>query len=71
MNTTNQDLAETLPTESVPTRDREAPPQEESLTLGEVFREMVSELVECRELLLQLTLRDIRIRYKQAVMGFG
>ena len=32
---------------------------------------MVYELVEYRELLLQLTVRDIRIRYKQAVMGFG
>ncbi len=32
---------------------------------------MISELVEYRELLWQLTLRDIRIRYKQALMGFG
>ncbi|MFZ0945527.1 MAG: ABC transporter permease [Syntrophobacteraceae bacterium] len=35
------------------------------------FREMVQEVVEYRELLFQMTLRDVRIRYKQAVMGFG
>ncbi|MDH3349719.1 MAG: hypothetical protein OEM02_16655, partial [Desulfobulbaceae bacterium] len=29
------------------------------------------ELLQYRELLYQLTLRDIRIRYKQAVMGLG
>jgi ABC-type polysaccharide/polyol phosphate export permease len=34
------------------------------------LREMVQEIVEYRELLFQMTLRDIRIRYKQAVMGF-
>jgi ABC-type polysaccharide/polyol phosphate export permease len=33
--------------------------------------EMTRELIEHRELLLQMALRDIRIRYKQAVMGFG
>ena len=32
---------------------------------------MVSELGEYYELLLQMTLRDIRVRYKQAVMGFA
>lgn len=32
---------------------------------------LVSELVRHRELLLQLTRRDVRIRYKQAVMGIG
>ena len=35
------------------------------------LREIVSDLWQGRELLQQLTLRDIRIRYKQAVMGFG
>ena len=34
-------------------------------------REMVHELVEYRELLAQMTLRDLLLRYKQAVMGFG
>ncbi len=33
--------------------------------------QMVRELVRSRELLYQLTRRDITIRYKQAVMGFG
>jgi lipopolysaccharide transport system permease protein len=33
--------------------------------------EMIRELVHYRELLWQLVLRDIRIRYKQAVMGLG
>jgi ABC-2 type transport system permease protein/lipopolysaccharide transport system permease protein len=33
--------------------------------------EMLHEQVEYRELLYQMTLRDIRVRYKQAVMGFG
>lgn len=32
---------------------------------------MVRELVRARELLYQLTRRDVTIRYKQAVMGFG
>ena len=38
--------------------------------LGEV-REIVSDLWHARDLLAQLTLRDIRLRYKQAVMGFA
>jgi ABC-type polysaccharide/polyol phosphate export permease len=32
---------------------------------------MLGEQVEYRELLLQMTLRDLLLRYKQAVMGFG
>jgi len=34
-------------------------------------REVVVEQFEYRELLLQMTKRDLLIRYKQAVMGFG
>jgi homopolymeric O-antigen transport system permease protein len=34
-------------------------------------REMLTELVEYRELLYQMTMRDLRLRYKQTVMGFG
>src|SRR5688572_5803702 len=34
-------------------------------------REMVSEQIEYRELLLRMTARDLLIRYKQTVMGFG
>ena len=44
---------------------------DESHSLRGTFREMLSELVEYRELLWQMTLRDMRIRYKQAVMGLG
>jgi hypothetical protein len=33
------------------------------------LRAIASDLVEFRELLVELTIRDIRIRYKQAVMG--
>ena len=35
------------------------------------FGEMLAEQVEYRELLIQLTLRDMLIRYRQTVMGFG
>jgi ABC-type polysaccharide/polyol phosphate export permease len=34
-------------------------------------QEMFSELIEYRELLFQMTRRDLLIRYKQAIMGFG
>jgi lipopolysaccharide transport system permease protein len=34
------------------------------------MREMVHELIQYRHLLFMLTRRDIRIRYKQSVMGF-
>jgi lipopolysaccharide transport system permease protein len=36
-----------------------------------VLREVISDLRHSRDLLYQLTLRDIRIKYKQAVMGFA
>ena len=35
------------------------------------FKEMFLEQAEYRELLYQMTLRDLRLRYKQTVMGFG
>lgn len=35
------------------------------------FREMWTEQLDSRELLYQLTLRDLKLRYKQTVMGFG
>src|SRR6266508_3856043 len=35
------------------------------------FREMLSEQFHYRELLLQMTKRDLLLRYKQTVMGFG
>lgn len=39
--------------------------------VGRELREIGADLWRYRELLFQLTRRDIRIRYKQAVMGFG
>ena len=71
MSITRQKLGAPMPDKSIATANVEAPVHEESQTLGETFREMVYELVEYRELLYQMTLRNIRIRYKQAVMGFG
>lgn len=44
-----------------------AAPEPLATTLGE----MVGELVRSRDLLLQMTLRDLRIRYKQALVGVG
>ncbi len=35
------------------------------------FREMALELVEYRELLVQMTRRHLVLRYKQTVMGFA
>lgn len=35
------------------------------------IREMVTEQVDYRDLLYQMTMRDLRLRYKQTVMGFG
>lgn len=53
----------------------EIPPEEVRVprpALTEQLREIIfDEIWEFRELIYQLTLRDIRIRYKQAVMGFA
>ncbi len=49
----------------------QSPPDEDRAGLFGSFREMVHELVQYRELLWQMILRDLRIRYKQAIMGFG
>jgi lipopolysaccharide transport system permease protein len=35
------------------------------------FREVLAEQIEYRELLLQMTRRDLLLRYKQTIMGFG
>jgi ABC-type polysaccharide/polyol phosphate export permease len=40
-------------------------------TLARDFREMFSEQWEYRELLYQMTLRDLLVRYKQTIMGFA
>jgi ABC-type polysaccharide/polyol phosphate export permease len=47
---------------------------ETASTMGRLrqdVHEMLHEQVEYRELLYQMTVRDIRVRYKQALMGFG
>lgn len=71
MGPTEQFTIEPLSGKSVEIADKDAPSEERSQGLRDTFREMVYELVDFRELLLQLTVRDIRLRYKQAIMGFG
>jgi ABC-type polysaccharide/polyol phosphate export permease len=41
------------------------------MTLSRDFSEMLREQVDYRELLYQMTLRDLLLRYKQTAMGFG
>src|SRR5262245_57100909 len=40
-------------------------------SLWATLREMVGELIRSRDLLWQMTLRDLRVRYKQALLGIG
>ena len=47
------------------------PPDTRPVRAWSSLVEAAGEVWQSRELLYQLTLRDIRIRYKQAVMGFG
>lgn len=65
-----RDDAPRLPPAPRPETTRALPPAAVHTVLGDV-REIVRELRGSRELLYQLTLRDIRIRYKQAVFGFA
>ncbi len=61
-------------TQPAPPRTAEpmlVPPVAVSQSLWQSLGEAVAETWQSRELLVQLALRDIRIRYKQAVMGFG
>jgi ABC-type polysaccharide/polyol phosphate export permease len=46
------------------------PPENRRTIFGDL-KEIVTELSTTRDLIHQLTLRDIRVRYKQAVFGFG
>jgi ABC-type polysaccharide/polyol phosphate export permease len=46
------------------------PPETRRTILGDL-KEIVAEVKQSRDLIHQLTLRDIRIRYKQAVFGFA
>jgi ABC-type polysaccharide/polyol phosphate export permease len=71
MGSTEQEVTEPLAVKSGVTAKTEALSQEKCQPLLGTLREMVSEIVEYRELLFQMMLRDIRIRYKQAVMGFA
>lgn len=41
------------------------------MSFASEVKEMVGEQIEYRELLLQITFRDLLVRYKQTVMGFG
>jgi ABC-type polysaccharide/polyol phosphate export permease len=43
--------------------------EDDPVSLGTSFREMTKELIESRDLLWQLTVRDLKLRYKQAAMG--
>jgi len=43
----------------------------ESRTVLRDLADVVADLRTSRDLLYQITLRDVRVRYKQAVMGFG
>ena len=52
------------------TEHTDAPPEVRRTVLGDL-REIAAELSQCGDLVQQLTLRDIRIRYKQAVFGFA
>ena len=53
------------------TRPLQTIPNSASRPLLEELREGMAELWQFRDMLYQLTLRDIRIKYKQAVLGFG
>jgi lipopolysaccharide transport system permease protein len=52
------------------TEHSDAPAETRRTLLGDL-REIAAELAQCRDLVQQLTLRDIRVRYKQAVFGFA
>lgn len=58
-------------TETAATEVRSMAPAERSASTLDHLREVVVDLVKYRGLLYQLALRDIKIRYKQAAMGFG
>src|SRR5437868_3417775 len=46
-------------------------PGDEAETFVSTVREMMAEFVSSRELLWQMTVRDLKLRYKQSLMGFG
>ena len=68
--TTTDAWRETAPRPSPRETRTELPAATTHTAVGDL-REIVRELRGSRELIYQLTLRDIRIRYKQAVLGFA
>lgn len=71
MSIVEEKIGKAVSGKSVVTTQSEIPSAQGHHSVSGMFSEMIHELVEYRDLLLQVTLRDIRIRYKQAVMGFG
>src|SRR5437016_6126467 len=71
MDTTEQQGSKAIPSESAVDPQSETARDEESESVCKTLHAGIREVVEYRELLFQLTLREVRIRYKQAVMGFG
>src|SRR5262249_1990299 len=71
MDTVEQPGSRTLQSDAVVELPIEAPRNGESESVWGTLRGGRLEVVECGGVVLQWTLRDIRIRYKQAVMGFG
>lgn len=60
-----------VPLPQVTTNTREAEHPVNNRTVFGDLAEIVRELRQSKDLLYQLTLRDIRVRYKQAVFGFA
>ncbi len=57
---------------TIPPPLRQDPPRPHPIVaLRDDLREMIQELVQYRELLLTMTRRDLLLRYKQTIMGFG
>jgi lipopolysaccharide transport system permease protein len=71
MGITEQQRSKASPSEPVVDPQIETARHEESESVWKTLGAGIREVVQYRELLFQLTLRDVRIRYKQAVMGFG
>lgn len=61
-----------IPLVTMPVRLPQDPPRTGAMAaLGGDLREMILELIRYRELLLALSRRDLQLRYKQTLMGFG
>lgn len=71
--TSTDEALESITTSAGPEEDHAlvAPLEEPKVGMVATFVELFAEVYQYRELLWQMTLRDLRLRYKQAVMGFG